>query len=62
MTPTDCRHPNNASVFMPPRNWDVACAITQMRAGVELTAHQKAMLARLKSAETKQTDIEEFLG
>ena len=62
MTKTDCRTPGNASIYAKPVNWDVACAITQMRAGVELTAHQKAMFARIKSAETKQTDLEEFLG
>lgn len=54
--------PANASIYAPPRNWDLACALCNIRAGVKLTAHQKALLARLKSAETKQTDIEEFLG
>lgn len=44
MTPTDCRHPNNANVYAPPWNWEVACAITQLKAGVALTEGQKALL------------------
>ncbi len=39
--PTDCRHPNNAGVYAPPRNWAVACAATQAKHGVPLTEAQK---------------------
>lgn len=39
--PTDCRHPNNASIYAPPRNWVVACAATQVKHGVPLTEAQK---------------------
>lgn len=44
---TDCRHPNNAGIYAPPRNWDVACAITQVRAGVALTEAQKENLKKM---------------
>lgn len=32
-----------ASIYAPPRNWDVACALCNLRAGVPLTEAQKAL-------------------
>lgn len=46
--PTDCRHPNNASIYAPPRNWEVACAATQARHGVALTEAQKRVVEAVK--------------
>lgn len=46
--PTDCRHPNNASIYAPPRNWEVACAATQARCGVALTEAQERVVEAVK--------------
>ena len=54
--------PGNAKIYCQPVDWNVACALTQMRAGVELTPTQKAMFARMMAERTKQSDLEEFLG
>ena len=54
--------PGNAKIYCQPVDWNVACALTQMRAGVELTPTQKAMFARIKAERTRQSDLEEFLG
>lgn len=48
MTRTDCRHASTAEIYAPPRNWEVACAITQLRAGVALTEGQEAILERAR--------------
>ncbi|MFT9115235.1 MAG: hypothetical protein ABF443_14210 [Acetobacter malorum] len=48
MTRTDCRHPSNAEIYAPPQNWEVACAIAQLRAGVALTEGQKVLLERAR--------------
>ena len=48
MTPTEFRHSSNTESYAPPRNWEVACAITQMKAGVVLTEGQEAMLEQVR--------------
>ncbi|GAN66891.1 hypothetical protein [Acetobacter orientalis] len=48
MTPTDCRHASNVEIYAKPRNWEVACAITQMKAWVVLTEGQEAMLEQVR--------------
>lgn len=53
--------PGNANIYCQPVDWNVACALTQMRAGVELTPTQKAMFARIEAQRTGQADIEAFL-
>ena len=45
---TDCRHPNNAGVYAPPRNWAVACAATQVKYGVALTEGQKVAVEEVR--------------
>lgn len=40
--------PANASIYAPPRNWDVACALCNLRAGVPLTEAQKALVEGVK--------------
>lgn len=48
MTRTDCRQSSNTEIYAPPRNWEVACAITQLKAGVALTEGQKVMLEQVR--------------
>jgi hypothetical protein len=36
--------PTNSEIYAPPRNWDVACALCNLRAGVPLTEAQKALV------------------
>ena len=43
-------HPSNAEIYAAPRNWDVACAISQLKAGVALTKRQAELLKPAEKA------------
>jgi hypothetical protein len=43
-------YPGNSEIYAPPRNWDVACALCNLRAGVPLTEAQKALVKREPAA------------
>lgn len=36
--------PANASIYAPPRDWNIACALQNLRSGVPLTEAQKNIL------------------